>query len=77
MRNEERKHFESRVGATVGLRVFLDIDVIVFFGPHDSASHDEVKEQVEAQCTTDYIEWQFFLNINHAVQKKDPPCQLY
>lgn len=55
MRDEKGKHFNCRVGPTVGLRVFLDIHVIILFGPHDSASHDEVEEQIEAKCTTDYI----------------------
>ena len=77
MRDEKGKYFDCRVGAIVGLRVFLDIDVIVFFGLHDSASHNEVKEDIEAQCTTDYIEWQFFLYIDHAVKKEDPACQFY
>ena len=56
MRDEKGKYFDCRVGAIVGLRVFLDIDVIVFFGLHDTASHNEVKEDIEAQCSTDYIE---------------------
>ena len=74
MRNEKGKYFDCNVGAIVSLRVFLDIDIIVFFGLHDSASHYKVKEDIEAQCTTDYIEWQFFLYIYHAVKKEDQPA---
>lgn len=42
MGNQESKEFYQQVSADIGLRVMLQVTIVILFGPHYSAGHDKV-----------------------------------